>query len=488
MPAVSTQPEHPLSTATSEEAQPSTPNTRWDDVQLPASYQSIKAKEQGRSNTLPTLAVKSKGQRIFDFFMRAGIILAGLLAGLLIFLYALKFILPESMRPAVDDITLGVLPGAEPNYPLLLLGVDSNQNASSDAYEGARSDTILLVRPMPGEQTLNVVSLPRDSKVYTNEALTRIDKLNAAFSLGGGERTRDVINLSLGLNVEKYIAVDYKAIRAMVDALGGVNVFVEKRMSYHDNAGRLHIELTPGWNHMEGRTAEGYLRFRHDAYGDIGRVRRQQAFLAALRNRLNSTDVVMRLPELIQIMNTYVRTNLNTGELLQLASYMKKIPPKDMRFATLPGHTSDSERASYWIIDKEEATQLLSRLIYGVNASIAALPGQVLAPVNQIGIVYHKNLSTEGLQELEQSLEALGWVVTCRRSGAVGSTLINDRTMRLSTEAIRNLQTASSLLTQARVNFTSPTSSLGANACGSEQVSLYVGGDVVEKETASSSN
>lgn len=431
---------------------------------------------------MPQGMVKSKGQRIFDFFMRAGIVLAGLLAGLLIFLYALKFILPENMRPAVDDFTMGVLPGAEPNYPVLLLGVDSNQNSSGDTYEGARSDTILLVRPMPGEQTLNVVSLPRDSKVYTDEALTRIDKLNAAFSIGGGERTRDVVNLSLGLAVDKYIAVDYKAIRALVDAVGGVNVFVERRMRYHDNAGRLHIELSPGWNHMDGRTAEGYLRFRHDAYGDIGRVRRQQAFLAALRNRLNATDVVMHLPELIQIMNTHVRTNLNTGELLQLASYMKKIPPKDMRFATLPGHTSDSERASYWIIDKEEATQMLSRLIYGVNASIGALPGQALAPVNQIGIVYHKELSAEGLSELEQSLEALGWVVTCRRGTSVGSTLINDRTLRLSTEAIRNLQGASVLLKQARVNFTPPTSSLGASACGNEQVSLYVGGDVVEKE------
>jgi hypothetical protein len=286
----------------------------------------------------------------------------------------------------------------------------------------------------------------------------------------------------LGINVQKYIAVDYKAIRALVDALNGINLYVEKPMRYHDYAGGLHVELSPGWHHMNGRLAEGYLRFRHDAHGDIGRVRRQQAFLAAVRNRLNAKDVVTHLPQLIDMMNTHVRTNLNTAELLQLAGYMKKIPPEDMRFATLPGHTSDSERTSYWIIDKDEASQLLSRLIYGLNTPASTLPGQANIPVNQLGILYHNDLSASSLKEIESGLETLGWVVTCRRASRVGSTLINDRTLRLSTEAIRNIQGVSPLLNHARVNFTSPNTSLAASPCGSEQVSLYIGGDVTVKD------
>jgi hypothetical protein len=286
--------------------------------------------------------------------------------------------------------------------------------------------------------------------------------------------------------VQKYLAVDFQAVRAMVDAIGGIDVYVPQRMRYTDNTAKLRIRLDVGWMHMDGKTAEGFLRFRHDAYGDIGRVRRQQQFMTAIRERLNSPDVVLRLPELIQVMSKYVHTNMNPAELLQFANYAKKIPSKDMRFATLPGHTSSREGTSYWIIDKDETEQVLSRLIYGVPLTNESEDGEPLSDVKKVGILYSRSLPAEQLTAIETQLETLGWKVVCRQRASVPSTSILDSSLRLTQTGIESLQGASPLLSKARVTFVPRSSSLTPLMCGSEQVTLYLGGDVVSvaKKTA----
>lgn len=450
----------------------------WEDIQMPASFQARQGK--GTAADFKKIA-PSHGW--YNTLLRSGILLAGCLTAVLIFLYVLKFILPTSYKSSVDDLTLGMLPGAEPHYTLLVMGVDSNGSQTGDTYLGTRTDTMLLVKPNPKEQSLNIVSLPRDSKVYLDEEGSKVGKLNAAHAMGGPKKTQAVIAASLGVPIEKYLAVDFKAVRALVDALGGIDIYVPQRMRYTDNTAKLRIRLDVGWTHMDGKTAEGFLRFRHDAYGDIGRVRRQQQFMAALRNRLNAADVVMRLPELIQVMNQYVHTNLNPAELLQLAAYVKKIPSQDMRFATLPGHTSSSEGTSYWIVDKTETEEVLSRLIYGLSLPLENPEGEALPPVTKVGILYSRRFSAEQIQALETELTALGWNVVCRQRAKVNSTTILDNSLRLSQVGIQSLQGASPFLGQARVTFAPRSSSLGPLMCGSEQVTLQLGGDVLPTES-----
>jgi LCP family protein required for cell wall assembly len=463
------------------------PEHNWEEIQLPASFQRLQKSTDASVTASDELPQKPKAPRAWvNILLRSGILLAGVLTALMIFLYALKFILPDAYKSSVDDATFGMLPGADPTQTVLVMGVDSNGNRVGDTYLGTRTDTMLLVKPNPKEQSLNIVSLPRDSKVYLDEEHSRVGKLNAAHAMGGPDKTRSVIADSLGVPVQKYLAVDFQAVRAMVDAIGGIDVYVPQRMRYTDNTAKLRIRLDVGWMHMDGKTAEGFLRFRHDAYGDIGRVRRQQQFMTAIRERLNSPDVVLRLPELIQVMSKYVHTNMNPAELLQFANYAKKIPSKDMRFATLPGHTSSREGTSYWIIDKDETEQVLSRLIYGVPLTNESEDGEPLSDVKKVGILYSRSLPAEQLTAIETQLETLGWKVVCRQRASVPSTSILDSSLRLTQTGIESLQGASPLLSKARVTFVPRSSSLTPLMCGSEQVTLYLGGDVVSvaKKTA----
>jgi|GEM_PF-1292977 len=450
----------------------------WSDVQLPASFQRMQASKSS-SYTVPVAKI-TKQQVWLNYFIRGGIILAGMLSAVLIFLYALKLILPPDLRTDVDSLTMGILPGAEPNTTILVMGVDSNgRSEGGDTYEGSRTDTMLMVRPMPAEQSLNIVSVPRDSKVYLNESLTSVGKLNGAHALGGPSKTLAVVKESLGVDVTKYIAVDFAAVRELVDALDGIDIYVSKRMRYNDNAGKLHISFNPGWHHIDGKGAEQFLRFRHDAYGDIGRIRRQQQFMAALKDRLMSSSTLFHMPDLIQVMMKYVHTNLSVTELLQLAEYVKKVPVQDMRFATLPGHTSDTRGASYWIIDKEESSQILARLIYGYGENPTSLPGdQVSESALRLGLMYHPDFGEERLLALREGLEKAGWNVMCQRRFTSAQTEVVDHSLRLSTKGIRSIQKSSTYLNKARVGFVPNTSSLAAQSCSNEAISIYVGGDV----------
>jgi LCP family protein required for cell wall assembly len=121
---------------------------------------------------------------------------------------------------------------------------------------------MFLVRPVPQAKTLNVVSLPRDTKIYLDAEQSQVAKLNAAHSIGGPEKTQTVLQNSFGVPIHRYIAVDFQAIRAMIDAVGGVDVYIEKRMHYNDFTAKLFINFEKGWHHLDGKQAEAFVRFR----------------------------------------------------------------------------------------------------------------------------------------------------------------------------------------------------------------------------------
>jgi len=189
------------------------------------------------------------------------------------------------------------------NFPLLggprnilLLGVDSNGQGSSE-WEGTRSDTIILMNIDPRDHSVNAISIPRDSKVYlpNNQG---VNKINAAHALGGIQLTKQTVENTLGIKVDKYIIVHDEAVREVIDALGGVPIYVEKKMYYNDNAGHLHIDLHKGINVLNGTQAVGYLRFGHDGLGDIGRTQRQQRFLKGLLEKVKSPQTFAKLPQI----------------------------------------------------------------------------------------------------------------------------------------------------------------------------------------------
>lgn len=206
---------------------------------------------------------------------------------------------------------------------ILLLGVDSN-GEGSDIWEGTRSDTIIIVNIDPKTHSINAISIPRDSKVYLPDN-KGVQKINSAHALGGINLVKKTLKETFGIKIDKYIIVHDEAVEKVVDALGGIPIYVEKPMKYHDYAGKLHINLDKGNTVLNGKQAVGYLRYRKDGLGDIGRTQRQQWFMRSLFEKLHSPQVITKIPEVLNVCNTYIKTDMSFYELSQYAALQEAL-------------------------------------------------------------------------------------------------------------------------------------------------------------------
>lgn len=254
------------------------------------------------------------------------------------------------------------LPFGPRKQNILLLGVDASEN-KDDLWTGTRTDTIILVNIDPKSKSVNAISIPRDSKVYLPDN-NGIQKINAAHAIGGVGMTIRTIEDTLGVKIDRYIMVHDDAVKAIVEALGGVDVYVEKPMRYHDYAGKLHIELSKGEHRLDPTQAVGYLRFRHDPLGDIGRTQRQQWFLRGLLHELQKPETITKIPDIINVTKKYVKTNMSLYELSQYAAMTKHIDMDKIEIATLPGAPNKKGYISYWILDPQKSQEVVNRLIF----------------------------------------------------------------------------------------------------------------------------
>lgn len=287
---------------------------------------------------------------------------------------------------------------------ILLLGVDSN-GSKTDPWTGTRSDTIVLLNIDPKTRSVNAVSIPRDSKVYLADGYG-VQKINAAHALGGVRLTKQTVEETLGVRVDRYIVVSDDAVRKLVNALGGVPIYVEKRMNYDDYSGNLHVHLDKGLNVLDGRQAVGYLRFRHDGLGDIGRTQRQQWFLRGLLEKIQTPQAIAKIPEMLNIASTYVKTDLSLYEMSQYAALAKSFDISKIQVATLPGAPNKKGSVSYWILDPEKTQEVINRLIYRDEPSVSENKTFVA------GIMYSPEKAHEAMK-LKAELQDLGFEVNC---------------------------------------------------------------------------
>ncbi len=249
---------------------------------------------------------------------------------------------------------------------ILLLGVDSN-GADSDLWVGTRTDTIILMNIDPRTRTVNAISIPRDSKVYLPDGMGT-QKINAAHAIGGIKMTVRTIEDTLGVKIDRYIVFHDEGVRAVVKALDGVDIYVEKNMKYDDYAGNLHINFKKGKHHLTDKDVVEYLRFRHDAMGDIGRTKRQQWFLRGLLSDLKKPETIVKIPRLVSVTNKYVKTDMTPYEMSQYATLATHFDMDNIEIAMLPGAPNKHGYTSYWILDPEKTQDVVDRLIHRQQA------------------------------------------------------------------------------------------------------------------------
>lgn len=142
---------------------------------------------------------------------------------------------------------------------------------------GANTDSLMLLTYDVGDQTVNVASIPRDTKVDVDR---RNKKINAAFANGGIEGLEQEVSQLLGIPIDYYIKVDVNAFVALIDAVKGIDFYVPCDMDYDDPWQDLSIHYKEGMQHLNGQQALEVCRFRHNndmsGYSDTGRMETQR--------------------------------------------------------------------------------------------------------------------------------------------------------------------------------------------------------------------
>ncbi|MBX2865543.1 MAG: LCP family protein [Leptolyngbyaceae cyanobacterium MAG.088] len=245
---------------------------------------------------------------------------------------------------------------------ILLMGLDEARDidGSHPTDLVGRTDTLLLTRIDPDAEAINIMSIPRDTRVEIPGY--GIDKINEANVEGGAELAAQTVSYNFNqVEIDRYVRVSTAAFREIVDLIGGVEVFVPKPMKYEDKTQGLVIDLEPGWQTLNGDEAEQFARFRQDDLGDIGRVQRQQILLKALRDRMINPKVITQLPQIVRILQNHIDTNLSTEEILALAGFGLQLEREALNMVMLPGQFSSPNeyRASYWLADTNRTNEVM---------------------------------------------------------------------------------------------------------------------------------
>jgi len=241
---------------------------------------------------------------------------------------------------------------------ILVIGVDSR-----DKNDPGRSDSIMLIGLDPVSGTMSVMSIPRDSRV--NIPGHGYDKINATanpdyFTDGGVQLLEKTIESMVpGIRINYYAKANFAGFEQVIDALGGVTINVEKAMYY--KAEDTLIDLKPGVQHMDGKTALDYARFRQDAIGDFGswngeeygRVVRQKAILKAVVAQTIALRNVWKLPPVIRAVESAIVTDLLPNDMLRIALAFKNTTDKEVTTVPFPGVPGDIAGGSYVLPDLE---------------------------------------------------------------------------------------------------------------------------------------
>ncbi len=238
---------------------------------------------------------------------------------------------------------------------------DLGYHALVNSFDG-HTDTMLLLRFDPEAKKLTVLSIPRDTRTYVEGY--GLTKINAANAHGGPALSAKAISdLLEGVGIDRYIRVNVQGVQQLVDALGGVTVYVPKDMKYKDDSQHLYINLKEGKQHLDGEKALQFLRFRYDKYGDVGRVQRQQTLMRALMEQALNPTTVGRLPKILSVIQSHIDTNLSVEELVALVGFAGQTDRSNVQMLMVPGDFNGSghQDVSYWLPNQRRIQQMMAQ-------------------------------------------------------------------------------------------------------------------------------
>ncbi len=257
-------------------------------------------------------------------------------------------------------------PSEEKIYTFLVAGKDKTSEST---------DTIMLVRLDIGNKNIRILNIPRDTMIDTNR---KSKKINSSYNIGGIEQfEKDVASLT-GFYVNRYVLFDIEGIEKIIDSIGGVNFDIPRNMNYEDPTQDLYIHLKKGYQHLDGKQAVNLARFRSYPEGDIDRIAIQQKLLKELAKQALRAENILKIPELVTIVNENVKTDIDINEMLWLANKATDIPLSGIETDMVPGVASTVDNLSYWLPYENALLDLINNRYNPLDSPIT---------VNDISIV-----------------------------------------------------------------------------------------------------
>jgi LCP family protein required for cell wall assembly len=255
---------------------------------------------------------------------------------------------------------------------ILIIGSDSrdgtaynpNDRSSTTAtVAGERSDTVIVAHIPADHSKAYIISIPRDTYVFIPKSATSGQggykaKINAAYAWGGIPLVVQTVERFTGVRVDNVVKVDFNGFKAMTDALGGVDVTVDKTTTDP----RSKRTFTAGVNHLDGAAALDFVRQRYGLpNGDFDRVRRQQVFIRALLSKATSSGTLSDPIKLDRFISASASSLTVDGDfsLTDFALQLRGLRSGDITFVTSPySGTQTIDGQSVVVADKEKARSL----------------------------------------------------------------------------------------------------------------------------------
>ncbi|GAA0319035.1 LCP family protein [Bacillus carboniphilus] len=246
----------------------------------------------------------------------------------------------------------------EDNVSVLFIGVDGSE--SRDYGDTTRSDALMLATFNKSEDTVKLVSIPRDSYVYIDE-VGYYTRINHAHAYGGPSLTMQTVEELLEIPIDYYVRLDFYAFIDVVDALGGIEVEVPYEIwekDAEDNNGAIHLQ--PGLQELSGEEALALARTRK-LDNDMERGKRQQEILKAILKKSISVGAITKYPEIMKDISDNTKTNLRFDEMKSLISYGMD-GSIDIETLQLAGSDSTINGAYYYQLDEAKLAELKATL------------------------------------------------------------------------------------------------------------------------------
>ena len=294
---------------------------------------------------------------------------------------------------------------------ILVMGVDIGSQLT---------DSIILMNYNPKNKAITLISIPRDTLILIDGKRRKINEANGignATGAGNGVKYLiDAVEKTLDIDINYYGKVNYSGFIEIINAIGGVDMKINKTMDYDDASQNLHIHFKNGETvHLDGQKAMEFFRWRKNNNfeqtntGDLGRIENQHLFMAKVIEKIKSPVIVIKLPAIMQAIPKYAETNMSAKEILNYGFIFAKTDSANIKTLVIKGETPYIGGISYFTYDEKKNLEI-SKILHSdgaqsseknITLNKSGLTVQVLNCTSRVGLAakYATMITEKGYEQ-----------------------------------------------------------------------------------------